>query len=142
MMTDPVADMLTRLRNASRIERPIVEMPATRLKCRVAQVLKDEGCIHDYQLGKHVSGETGGKDFQVEANPDLGAAHLVLRLFLKYGPDGSLTLYFGAESPGKGKETNWVPAPDGTFSLYIRAYWADKAILDGTWTPPNVEKVE
>jgi small subunit ribosomal protein S8 len=88
MMTDPVADMLTRLRNASRIERPIVEMPATRLKCRVAQVLKDEGYIHDYQLGKHVSGETGGKDFQVEANPDLGAAHLVLRLFLKYGPDG------------------------------------------------------
>jgi hypothetical protein len=61
---------------------------------------------------------------------------------LQYNPDGSLTLYFGAESPGKDKETNWVPAPTGTFSLYIRAYWADKAILDGTWTPPNVEKVE
>ena len=62
--------------------------------------------------------------------------------FLKYNPDGSLTLYFGAKSPGKDKETNWVPAPDGTFSLYIRAYWADQAILDGTWTPPNVEKVK
>jgi hypothetical protein len=35
-----------------------------------------------------------------------------------------------------------VPAPNGTFSLYIRAYWADKAILDGTWMPPNVEKVQ
>jgi len=62
--------------------------------------------------------------------------------FLEYNPDGSLTLYFGAKSPGKDKETNWVPAPDGTFSLYIRAYWAEKAILDGTWMPPNVEKVK
>jgi hypothetical protein len=61
--------------------------------------------------------------------------------FLKYNPDGSLTLYFGATSPGKDKETNWVPAPNGTFSLYIRAYWADKSILDGTWMPPQVEKV-
>jgi hypothetical protein len=61
--------------------------------------------------------------------------------FLQYNADGSLTLYFGAKSPGKDKETNWVPAPSGTFSLYIRAYWAEQAILDGTWMPPNVEKV-
>jgi len=62
--------------------------------------------------------------------------------FLKYNPDGSLTLYFGAKSPGKDMETNWVPAPNGSFSLYIRAYWADKAILDGTWMPPQVEKAK
>ena len=62
--------------------------------------------------------------------------------FLKYNSDGSLTLYFGAKSPGKDKEANWVPAPNGTFSLYIRAYWADKAILDGTWMPPQVEKAK
>lgn len=35
--------------------------------------------------------------------------------FLKYNPDGSLTLYFGAKSPGEDKESNWVPAPDGTW---------------------------
>ena len=62
--------------------------------------------------------------------------------FLKYNPDGSLTLYFGNKSPGKDKETNWVPAPDGTFSLYIRCYWAEQSILDGTWIPPQVEKVK
>jgi len=61
---------------------------------------------------------------------------------LKYNPDGSLTLYAGAKSPGKDKETNWLPAPKGPFSLYIRAYWADKAILDGSWTPPNVERLK
>jgi hypothetical protein len=54
--------------------------------------------------------------------------------------DGSLTLYAGATSPGKDKETNWLPAPAGTLSLYIRAYWGEKAILDGSWTPPSVLK--
>ena len=61
---------------------------------------------------------------------------------LKYNADGSLTLYAGVKSPGEDKESNWLPAPNGTFSLYIRAYWADKTILDGTWMPPNVEKVK
>jgi hypothetical protein len=59
---------------------------------------------------------------------------------LKYNEDGSLTLYAGAKSPGKDKESNWLPGPNGTFSLYIRAYWADKAILDGTWMPPAVQR--
>ena len=60
---------------------------------------------------------------------------------LKYNTDGSLTLYAGATSPGKDKESNWLPAPNGPFSLYIRAYWADKAILDGTWKPPVVKQM-
>ena len=58
---------------------------------------------------------------------------------LKYGPDGSLTIFCGAAFPGKDQETNWLPAPNGPFSLYIRAYWSEKAILDGTWQPPQVE---
>jgi len=61
---------------------------------------------------------------------------------LQYNADGSLTLYAGATSPGKDKEANWLPAPNGTFSLYIRGYWADKAMLDGGWTPPTIEKVK
>jgi hypothetical protein len=60
---------------------------------------------------------------------------------LKYNADGSLTLYAGAKSPGADKESNWLPAPNGTFSLYIRAYWADKAVLDGTWQPPAIATV-
>ena len=61
---------------------------------------------------------------------------------LKYNPDGSLTLYAGAKSPGKDKESNWLPAPNGTFSLYIRAYWPDKAVLDGSWLPPAIAMVK
>jgi hypothetical protein len=61
---------------------------------------------------------------------------------LRYNADGSLTLYADAKSPGKDKESNWLPAPNGTFSLYIRAYWADKAILDRTWQPPAIAQMK
>lgn len=60
---------------------------------------------------------------------------------LKRGEDGSLTLYAGAESPGPDTESNWLPAPDGNFSLYIRAYWGNEGILDESWQPPAVEPV-
>lgn len=54
--------------------------------------------------------------------------------------DGTLTLYAGNKNPGADKESNWLPAPAEHFSLYIRAYWGDTAIIDGSWTPPVVEK--
>ena len=57
---------------------------------------------------------------------------------LKYNDDGGLTIYLGNKSPGKEKEANWLPAPAGNLSLWIRAYWPDKAILDGTWKPPVI----
>jgi hypothetical protein len=60
---------------------------------------------------------------------------------LKYNADGSLTLYAGAKSPSDDKESNWLPAPNAPFSLYMRAYWADKAIIDGSWTPPAVQRI-
>jgi small subunit ribosomal protein S8 len=88
MMTDPIADMLTRLRNASRIERPVVEMPATGVKCRVAQVLKDEGYVQDFQVGKYVAAEGGAKEFHPDAGADLSLPHVILRVFMKYGPEG------------------------------------------------------
>jgi hypothetical protein len=58
---------------------------------------------------------------------------------LKYNDDGSLTIYLGNQSPGKEKESNWLPAPAGDFSMWIRAYWPDKAILDGSWKPPVIK---
>ena len=64
---------------------------------------------------------------------------------LKPNADGSITLYFQKDSPGKDKESNWLPAPEGEFIPMLRMYWPkDKApsILDGTWTPPKVQKVQ
>jgi small subunit ribosomal protein S8 len=87
MMTDPIADMLTRIRNANEIERPLVEMAATKLKVALADVLLKEGFILGYQTGKYVdNAETGAKEFQVVN--DLGQPHVILQVYLKYGPDG------------------------------------------------------
>jgi len=52
-----------------------------------------------------------------------------------------LRALFQTISTGKDEESNWLPAPNGPFSLYIPAYWADKAILDGTWKPPVVKQM-
>jgi hypothetical protein len=61
---------------------------------------------------------------------------------LRRNTDGSLTLYAGAKSPGGDREANWLPAPDGHFSLYIRAYWGKQAILDGSWQPPVIQRTK
>ncbi|MEC8553721.1 MAG: 30S ribosomal protein S8 [Planctomycetota bacterium] len=69
MMTDPIADMLTRIRNAVRVERQHVDIPTSRVKRGLAEVLKREGYIWDYK--------------ELEAEP-VGQ----LRIELKYGPNG------------------------------------------------------
>jgi hypothetical protein len=61
---------------------------------------------------------------------------------LKRDADGGLTLYFQSESPGKDKESNWLPAPKGPFIMYMRLYWPAEAALDGKWKAPKVQMVK
>ena len=61
---------------------------------------------------------------------------------LKKAADGSITFYFQAKSPGKDKQSNWLPAPKGPFWLVLRAYGPGKAILDKTWKVPPIKKVQ
>ncbi len=86
MMTDPIADMLTRIRNGNRNEMPAVDMPWTVLKQQVAQVLKDEGFIIEFQIGAMATDEQGHKTFQTPV--DEKEPKKILRIFLKYGPEG------------------------------------------------------
>lgn len=69
MMTDPIADMLTRIRNAIRIERPFVDMPSSNIKIGIAKALEAEGYIWDLEI--------------IEQTPQN-----ILRVNLKYGPNG------------------------------------------------------
>jgi small subunit ribosomal protein S8 len=66
MMSDPIADLLTRIRNASRAEHEKVDIPASRLKVKITEVLKDEGFVKNYRL---IEDDKQG----------------VLRVYLKYG---------------------------------------------------------
>ena len=73
MMTDPVADMLTRIRNANAVRQKTTTMPASKLKVGIAQVLKEEGFVQDYEV--------------VPAEPVSS-----LKIHLKYGPDGEYVI--------------------------------------------------
>jgi len=55
--------------------------------------------------------------------------------------DGGITLYLQHESPGKDKEPNWLPAPEGPFSATMRLYWPKAEALDGTWKQPPLKRV-
>jgi hypothetical protein len=65
---------------------------------------------------------------------------------MKKNPDGSLTLYIQKDSPGKAKEANWLPAPNGPIYVVMRLYWPKTeppSILppgEGTWQPPAVNE--
>ncbi|WP_026956816.1 DUF1254 domain-containing protein [Algoriphagus vanfongensis] len=61
---------------------------------------------------------------------------------LVYNADGSLTIYVQPTAPEGDLKNNWLPSPsEGVFSLYIRAYGPKKPIFEGTWTPPQIKKV-
>jgi len=68
-MTDPIADMLTRIRNASSVFHETVDVPSSRLKVELARILKEEGFIRDYKL------------------VDENKPQPTLRIFLKYSPN-------------------------------------------------------
>ena len=77
-MTDPIADMLTRLRNAVIAKHPRVDVPASKLKVEIARILEGEGYIQGFKLVD-------------EKSPEAAKAVVVrqmIRIFLKYGPHG------------------------------------------------------
>ena len=71
-MTDPIADMLARIRNATQSRHPRVDMPLSRLKVEIAKILESEGYIQGFKVNEPKEGEAQG----------------TLRVVLKYGPRG------------------------------------------------------
>ena len=61
---------------------------------------------------------------------------------LKFNSDGSLDIYIQHNSPGKDKESNWLPAPKADFNMVLRLYWPSNEILTGDWNPPGVKRVK
>ena len=61
---------------------------------------------------------------------------------LKPEADGSTAIYIQRDSPGKGKEGNWLPAPEGPFNLAMRLYNPAPAAITLDWTPPPVERLK
>jgi small subunit ribosomal protein S8 len=75
-MTDPISDMITRIRNAVTAKHTRVDMPASKLKAEIARILQDEGYVQGFRIVEEAAEKEGRQPRQV------------IRLFLKYGPHG------------------------------------------------------
>ena len=73
-MTDPIADMLTRIRNGVNAKQTKIDMPASKLKAEVARILVEEGYLHGFKV--------------LDEKTEHGSPRKAIRLFLKYGPHG------------------------------------------------------
>jgi hypothetical protein len=80
------------------------------------------------------------KDYNLVANP-INRFSVGDRSGMQLDPDGGLTIYLQRESPGAGKESNWLPAPDGPFFLFLRAYLPEEDIVNQTWQPPKIMRM-
>jgi hypothetical protein len=61
---------------------------------------------------------------------------------MKRDADGGLTIYVQKNSPGADKESNWLPSPDEPFFMFLRTYLPGDDILNQTWQPPKIARVE
>lgn len=86
MMTDPVADMLTRIRNSSRAKHESVRMPASQLKVAIAKILREEGYIKYFKVVRAGSVKRNPKSGDKKDRKPL--SYNLLIVYLKYGPNG------------------------------------------------------
>ena len=113
-MTDPIADMLTRIRNGIQARHERVELPASKLKVEIARILKSEGFISNYKL--------------VEEKPQS-----VLRVYLKYSEDGEPVIH-GIERisrPGRRVYRNKQDIPKVLGGLGLAIVSTSKGVLSG-----------
>ena len=118
-MTDPIADMLARIRNATQSRHPRVEMPLSRLKVEIAKILESEGYIQGFRVVEPKDGEPQGS----------------LRVLLKYGPRGErvITGIQRVSRPGRrvyfGKEN----VPDVLAGLGTSILTTSRGVMTGRY---------
>jgi small subunit ribosomal protein S8 len=113
-VTDPIADLLTRIRNGIRARHPRVDMPSSKLKVELARILKDEGYISNFKVG-----EEGKKK--------------VLKVFLKYTADGTnaITSLQRVSRPGRRVYVDAHSVPRVLGGLGVSILTTPRGVLTG-----------
>ena len=117
-MTDPIADMLARIRNATLARHTRVEMPSSRLKVEIAKILQSEGYIQGYTVLEPQAGER---------------AQALLRVFLKYGPRGErvITGIERVSRPGRRVYFGREDVPDVLAGLGTSILTTSRGVMTG-----------
>ena len=120
-MTDPIADMLTRIRNAVSSRHPRVDMPASKLKAEIARILQDEGYIAGFKL--------------VDGPPERPGrmAKPLIRVLLKYGPGGErvITGIQRVSRPGRRVYTAHGEVPHVLGGLGVSILTTSRGVMTG-----------
>ena len=120
-MTDPIADMLTRIRNAVTARHARVEMPASKLKAEIARILQDEGYIAGFKMVESPASRTSK------------ASRQQMRMFLKYGPGGEKAIS-GLERvsrPGRRVYANRDEVPAVLGGLGVSILTTSRGVMTG-----------
>ncbi|MSO61937.1 MAG: 30S ribosomal protein S8 [Acidobacteria bacterium] len=120
-MTDPIADMLTRIRNAVTARHARVEMPASKLKAEIARILQDEGYI------------SGFKMVETPADRPGKAPRQQMRMFLKYGAGGEKAIsgISRVSRPGRRVYTNSDEVPSVLGGLGVTILTTSRGVMTG-----------
>jgi len=121
-MTDPIADMLTRIRNAVTAKHTRVDMPSSRIKADIARILQDEGYIQ------------GFKDLDEAPGAPKGVTPVkTLRLFLKYGPRGEklITGIPRLSRPGRRVHFGHEDVPEVLAGLGVSILTTSRGVMTG-----------
>ncbi|MSO53326.1 MAG: 30S ribosomal protein S8 [Acidobacterium sp.] len=120
-MTDPIADMLTRIRNAVTARHARVEMPASKLKAEIARILQDEGYISGFKMVETPAERTGK------------APRQQMRMFLKYGPGGEKAIsgISRVSRPGRRVYTGTGEVPSVLGGLGVTILTTSRGVMTG-----------
>ena len=120
-MTDPIADMLTRIRNAVTARHARVEMPASKLKAEIARILQNEGYISGFKMVETPAERTGK------------APRQQIRMFLKYGPGGEKAIsgISRVSRPGRRVYTGTGEVPSVLGGLGMTILTTSRGVMTG-----------
>ena len=120
-MTDPIADMLTRIRNAVTSRHTRVDLPASKLKVEIARILQDEGYISGFKMVEEAADRKGKNGRQL------------VRLFLKYGPGGEkvITGIERVSRPGRRVYVDRDTVPSVLGGLGVTILTTSRGVMSG-----------
>ncbi len=134
-MTDPIADMLTRIRNANSAAHDSVEIPASRLKVALTKILREEGFIKHYKIVKTVPGakKEGEKAAKKPAPATAESRQGIIRIYLKYGPNQEKVIngISRMSKPGRRRYVGCQEIPDVYGGLGVAIVSTPRGVMTG-----------
>ena len=132
-MTDPIADMLTRIRNSNLVAHDTVEIPASRMKVALTKILREEGYIKHYKIVKSTPAKKKAPASAGKKEANRSGRQGMIRIYLKYGPRQERVIngLRRASRPGRRRYVGYDAIPTVCGGLGITILSTPKGVMTG-----------